>query len=114
VLRRTRDATTTAPGEETLRFRELEVDTRTREVRADGRRVELTPKEFDLLHFMASSPRTVFNRLYLLDQLWDASFDGDPSTVTVHVRRLREKIEPDPSNPRHLVTVWGAGYRFEP
>jgi DNA-binding response OmpR family regulator len=114
VLRRTRDATTTAPGEEILRFRELEVDTRTREVRADGRRVELTPKEFDLLHFMASSPRTVFNRLYLLDQLWDAAFDGDPSTVTVHVRRLREKIEPDPSNPRHLVTVWGAGYRFEP
>jgi DNA-binding response OmpR family regulator len=114
VLRRTRDATTTAPGEEILRFRELEVDTRTREVRADGRRVELTPKEFDLLHFMATSPRTVFNRLYLLDQLWDASFDGDPSTVTVHVRRLREKIELDPSNPRHLVTVWGAGYRFEP
>jgi DNA-binding response OmpR family regulator len=114
VLRRTRDATTTASGEEILRFRELEVDTRTREVRADGRRVELTPKEFDLLHFMASSPRTVFNRLYLLDQLWDASFDGDPSTVTVHVRRLREKIEPDPSNPRHLVTIWGAGYRFEP
>jgi DNA-binding response OmpR family regulator len=114
VLRRTRDATTTASGEEILRFRELEVDTRTREVRVDGRRVELTPKEFDLLQFMASSPRTVFNRLYLLDQLWDASFDGDPSTVTVHVRRLREKIEPDPSNPRHLVTVWGAGYRFEP
>jgi DNA-binding response OmpR family regulator len=114
VLRRTRDATTTAPGEDVLRFRELEIDTRTREVRADGRRVELTPKEFDLLHFMASNPRTVFNRLYLLDQLWDASFDGDPSTVTVHVRRLREKIEPDPSNPQHLVTVWGAGYRFEP
>jgi DNA-binding response OmpR family regulator len=114
VLRRTRDATTTASGEEILRFRELEVDTRTREVRVDGRRVALTPKEFDLLHFMASSPRTVFNRLYLLDQLWDASFDGDPSTVTVHVRRLREKIEPDPSDPRHLVTIWGAGYRFEP
>jgi DNA-binding response OmpR family regulator len=114
VLRRTRDRTMAAPGEETLRFRELEIDTRTREVRVDGRPVELTPREFDLLHFMASSPRTVFNRLYLLDQLWDASFDGDPSTVTVHVRRLREKIEPDPSSPRHLVTVWGAGYRFEP
>jgi DNA-binding response OmpR family regulator len=114
VLRRTRDATTTGPREETLRFRKLEIDTRTREVRVDGRPVELTPREFDLLHFMASSPRTVFNRLHLLDELWDASFDGDPSTVTVHVRRLREKIEPDPSNPRHLVTVWGAGYRFEP
>jgi DNA-binding response OmpR family regulator len=114
VLRRTRDATPATPGEEILRFRELEIDTRTREVRVDGRPVELTPKEFDLLHFMASSPRTVFNRLYLLDELWDASFDGDPSTVTVHVRRLREKIEPDPSSPLHLITVWGAGYRFEP
>ncbi len=114
VLRRTRDATTTAPREEVMRFRELEVDSRTREVRVDGQPVELTPREFDLLHFMASSPRTVFNRLYLLDELWDASFDGDPSTVTVHVRRLREKIEPDPSRPRHLITVWGAGYRFEP
>jgi DNA-binding response OmpR family regulator len=114
VLRRTRSATQTTPVEEVLRFGELEIDTRTREVRVDGRRVELTPKEFDLLHFMSSSPRTVFNRLYLLDELWDASFAGDPSTVTVHVRRLREKIEPDPSSPRHLITVWGAGYRFEP
>jgi DNA-binding response OmpR family regulator len=114
VLRRTRDATTTGPREEVMRFRELEVNSRTREVRVDGQPVELTPREFDLLHFMASSPRTVFNRLYLLDELWDASFDGDPSTVTVHVRRLREKIEPDPSSPRHLITVWGAGYRFEP
>jgi DNA-binding response OmpR family regulator len=114
VLRRTRDDTTTGPREEVMRFRELEVNSRTREVRVDGQPVELTPREFDLLQFMASSPRTVFNRLYLLDELWDASFDGDPSTVTVHVRRLREKIEPDPSNPQHLVTVWGAGYRFEP
>jgi DNA-binding response OmpR family regulator len=114
VLRRTRDATTTGPREEVMRFRELEVNSRTREVRVDGQPVELTPREFDLLQFMASSPRTVFNRLYLLDELWDASFDGDPSTVTVHVRRLREKIEPDPSSPRHLITVWGAGYRFEP
>jgi two-component system, OmpR family, response regulator ResD len=114
VLRRTRDDTTTGPREEVMRFRELEVNSRTREVRVDGQPVELTPREFDLLQFMASSPRTVFNRLYLLDELWDASFDGDPSTVTVHVRRLREKIEPDPSSPRHLITVWGAGYRFEP
>jgi DNA-binding response OmpR family regulator len=115
VLRRTRDAARVSPaGEEVLRFGELEIDPRTREVRVDGRPVELTPKEFDLLHYMASNPRTVFNRLHLLDELWDTSFAGDPSTVTVHVRRLREQIEPDPADPRHLVTVWGAGYRFEP
>jgi DNA-binding response OmpR family regulator len=113
VLRRTRD-TPVAGGQEILRFGELEIDPRTREAKVHGSRVELTPKEFDLLHLMASSPRTVFNRLYLLDELWDASFEGDPSTVTVHVRRLREKIESNPANPRHLITVWGVGYRFEP
>jgi DNA-binding response OmpR family regulator len=113
VLRRTRD-TPVAGGQEILRFGDLEIDPRTREARVHGSPVELTPKEFDLLHFMASSPRTVFNRLYLLDELWDASFEGDPSTVTVHVRRLREKIESNPANPRHLITVWGVGYRFEP
>jgi DNA-binding response OmpR family regulator len=114
VLRRTRDAGNAAGVEHVLRFGELEIDARTREVRVEGRAAELTPREFDLLHFMASSPRTVFNRLFLLDELWDAAFDGDPSTITVHVRRLREKIEADPANPRHLITVWGAGYRFEP
>jgi two-component system, OmpR family, response regulator ResD len=113
VLRRTRDTPVPA-GQEVLRFGELEIDARTREARVAGGPVELTPREFDLLHYMASSPRTVFNRLRLLDELWDASFAGDPSTVTVHVRRLREKIESDPANPRHLITVWGAGYRFEP
>jgi DNA-binding response OmpR family regulator len=63
---------------------------------------------------MASSPRTVFTRSELLDDLWDLAFEGDPSTVTVHIRRLREKIELDPAKPSRLVTVWGAGYRFEP
>ena len=115
VLRRTREAATAGgAGEDVLSFGELEIDPRTREARVDGRPVELTPREFDLLHFMASSPRTVFNRDHLLDELWDPSFAGDPSTITVHVRRLREKIEPNPANPRHLITVWGTGYRFEP
>jgi DNA-binding response OmpR family regulator len=100
--------------EDLLRFDGLEIDPRTREVLVDGRPVELTPKEFELLHYLASEPRTVFSRLQLLDALWDVAFDGDPSTVTVHIRRLREKIEPDPSAPRRLVTVWGAGYRFQP
>jgi two-component system response regulator ResD len=115
VLRRTREVATADGGRrEVLRFRGLEIDPGTREVSVDGREVELTPKEFDLLRLMASSPRTVFSRLRLLDELWDVAYEGDPSTVTVHIRRLREKIEADPSNPRHLLTVWGAGYRFEP
>ncbi len=80
----------------------------------NDRYAELTPKEFDLLHLFASNPRTVFSRLQLLDAVWDVAFDGDPSTVTVHIRRLREKVEADPSAPERLVTVWGAGYRFEP
>jgi two-component system, OmpR family, response regulator ResD len=113
VLRRTRTATGVR-GDEVLRYGELEIVPNTRQVTVRGRSVELTPLEFDLLHFMASSPRRVFNRLQLVDELWDVSYDGDPSTVTVHIRRLREKIERDPSDPRHLITVWGVGYRFEP
>jgi DNA-binding response OmpR family regulator len=113
VLRRSRAAAEGDDGEP-LRFDQLEIDARTREVRVRGADVRLTPKEFDLLHLLASSPRTVFSRYRLLEELWDIAFQGDPATVTVHVRRIREKIELDPSKPRHLVTVWGAGYRFEP
>jgi DNA-binding response OmpR family regulator len=77
--------------------------------------IELTPKEFDLLAFLAASPRQVFSRGQLLEQVWDSSPDyQDPSTVTVHVRRLRQKIEADPDAPRWIATVWGVGYRFEP
>jgi DNA-binding response OmpR family regulator len=93
---------------------DLDIDPRSREVRRGGKRLHLTPKEFDLLHVLAAEPGRVFSRIDLLDELWDFSFDGDPATVTVHVRRLREKIEKDASAPRHLVTVWGAGYRFDP
>ena len=115
VLRRGAGSAEGADGErEILRFDGLEIDPDARAVRRDGRPVSLTPREFDLLHFLASNPRTVFNRYELLDELWDVAFRGDPATVTVHVRRLREKIEPDPSRPTRLVTVWGSGYRFEP
>jgi DNA-binding response OmpR family regulator len=100
--------------EEVLNFDGLAIDPRSREVVVSGASVRLTAREFDLLYHLASSPRTVFSRYRLLDELWDVAFDGDPATVTVHVRRIREKIEADPSNPRHIVTVWGAGYRFEP
>jgi DNA-binding response OmpR family regulator len=114
VIRRTRRTGARQGDGQLLRFDGLEIDPRTREVKVAGRAIRLTPKEFDLLHFLASNPRVVFSRYELLDELWDVAFDGDPSTVTVHVRRLREKLEEDPSHPRHLTTVWGAGYRFEP
>ncbi|MDY7101035.1 MAG: response regulator transcription factor [Actinomycetota bacterium] len=93
----------------------LVIDTTAHEVTVDGEPVTLTAKEFDLLAFLAAAPRQVFRRGELLEQVWDSSADyQDPSTVTVHVRRLRNKIEADPDDPRHLVTVWGVGYRFDP
>ena len=101
-------------GDPAVEAGDLRIDPRAREVLRDRRRVDLTPKEFDLLHFLAANAGTAFTRTQLLDELWDFAFDGDPSTVTVHVRRLRAKIEDDPSRPRHLVTVWGVGYRFDP
>ena len=80
----------------------------------DDREVALTAREFDLLYLMARHPRQVFNRDRLLDLVWGVSEYIDPSTVTVHVRRLREKLEADPSLPRYILTVWGVGYKFEP
>jgi two-component system response regulator ResD len=93
---------------------DLRIDPRAREVLRGEGRLMLTPKEFDLLHFLAANAGTAFTRTELLDELWDFAYDGDPSTVTVHIRRLRAKVEDEPSRPRHLVTVWGVGYRFDP
>jgi DNA-binding response OmpR family regulator len=112
VLRRSTRAVRSA--DEPMDFGDLRIDAAAREVTLRGERIRLTPKEFDVLHLLASNPGTVLSRVDILEELWDFAFDGDPSTVTVHVRRLREKIERDPSAPRHLVTVWGAGYRFDP
>ena len=92
----------------------LEIDRGRREVHRDGTLVPLTRKEFDLLELLATSPGRTFTRTQLLEEVWDFAWDGDSSTVTVHVRRLREKIELEPSSPRHIVTVRGVGYRFEP
>jgi DNA-binding response OmpR family regulator len=102
------------PSDGPLEFGDLRIDARSREVRLRGEEVRLTPREFDLLHFLASNPEVVFSRIQLLEELWDFAYDGDPSTVTVHVRRIREKIEDDPSRPCRVVTVWGVGYRFQP
>lgn len=85
-----------------------------RQVERDGAAIELTVKEFDLLSFLARHPRQVFTRQQLLDRVWDIGFFGDASTVTVHICRLREKLEDDPAHPSHLKTVWGVGYKFEP
>ena len=97
----------------TLRFENLTINPRTRGVTAGGKDVRLTAKEFDLLMFFASHPGQVFARDQLMDQVWDYTFAADCSTVTVHIRRLREKIEADPMRPRYIKTVWGVGYKFE-
>jgi len=91
----------------------LAIDPRSREVRLGEASVVLTAKEFDLLYFLARHPRQVFTRTQLLNQIWGYEFYGDESTVTVHIRRLREKIEANPSQPMIIQTVWGVGYKFE-
>jgi DNA-binding response OmpR family regulator len=96
-------------------FGPLRIDPAARQVALDHEAVELTAREFDLLVFLAAHPNHVFSRAELLDNVWDSSPEWqDPATVTVHIRRLRQKIEDDPQNPRWLKTVWGVGYRFDP
>jgi DNA-binding response OmpR family regulator len=112
VLRRVRRAPDAVA--EPLRFGELEIDAGGRRVVSGGRDVQLTQREFDLLLFLARHPGQVFTRDQLMDRVWEFTFYTDTSTVTVHIRRLRAKIEPDPERPRFLETVWGVGYRFRP
>src|SRR5262249_18347417 len=122
ILRRTATAPgADAPPDPPLRVGELELDPAARTVSLAGTAAFLTPTEvyppprFSApLPFFGSHPRFPFSRSARLDRLWDVAYEGAPSPVTVHVRRLREKIEDDPAQPRRLVTVWGAGYRFEP
>jgi DNA-binding response OmpR family regulator len=100
------------PDGQRLRFGELEVDLAAHEVRCEGRPVELTAREFELLRILVEHPRQVFSRDQLFELVW-GSF-GDRSAVAVYIARLRQKIEPDPGSPRYIVTVWGAGYRLDP
>lgn len=111
VLRRSSPGSSSS--ESPLRFGSLHLDPRSRTVTLNDTPVSLTAKEFDLLWFLARHPRQVFSRTQLLDNVWGYEFYGDESTVTVHVRRLREKIEPDPAKPTCIQTVWGIGYKFE-
>jgi DNA-binding response OmpR family regulator len=103
-----------AAASERLEAGDLVIDAGTREVTRDGRPLRLTAKEFDLLWWLAGHPRLVFTRAQLMDRVWGFEAAFDTGTVTVHVRRLREKVERDPSRPRHIETVWGVGYRFVP
>jgi DNA-binding response OmpR family regulator len=111
VLRRVEHV---AAGEPALAFDGLEIDPAARAVRRDGEEVQLTAREFDLLLFLARHPRQAFTREQLMEHVWQYAFYTDTSTVTVHIRRLRAKLEADPERPRWIETVWGVGYRFAP
>jgi two-component system, OmpR family, response regulator ResD len=100
--------------EEPIAFEDFELDPVARRVTVRGEEAQLTVREYDLLLHFVRHPGQVFSRDQLMDAVWQYSFYTDTSTVTVHVRRLRAKIEADPSNPRWLQTVWGVGYRFQP
>jgi two-component system, OmpR family, response regulator ResD len=115
VLRRTHPELPAAPPSEpsALSIGALRLDTSTRIVTLDGQSINLTVREFDLLQFLMRHPGQVFTREQLLDNVWGYTFASDMSTVTVHIRRLREKIEPDPANPVFLQTIWGVGYKLE-
>jgi DNA-binding response OmpR family regulator len=114
VLRRSQHAIQDAESEKSLDYGEIAIDPQTRLVTVRGEEVSLTATEFDLLWFLASRPRHVFKRDQLLEDVWGYSDYLDPGTVTVHMRRLREKLEANPSEPLWLITVWGVGYKFEP
>ncbi len=112
VLRRVSEDSADPATRAVLRFGDLLVDPNTRQVTIRDQPVLLTAREFDLLHYLVSSPGRVFTRDQLMEALWGYTFAADTSTVTVHMRRLREKIEEDPARPHHLQTVWGVGYKF--
>jgi DNA-binding response OmpR family regulator len=111
VLRRIEPAPEHHPP---LRFDDLEIDPAGRRVLLAGNQLELTQREFDLLLFLARHPGQAFTRDQLMERVWQYTFYLDTSTVTVHIRRLRAKLEPDPARPRFIQTVWGLGYRFAP
>lgn len=113
VLRRTRKEGAGPGREQPLEYDTIRIDPATRLVTLRGQEKTLTVKEFDLLWLLARHPRQVFTRDQLLERVWGVSEYIDPGTVTVHIRRLREKIEADPSAPQHILTVWGVGYKFE-
>jgi DNA-binding response OmpR family regulator len=111
VLRRVE---TSPAHQDVIECSDLRIDPAARRVQVAGEEVQLTQREFDVLLFLARHPGQVFSRNQLMEAVWQYSFYTDTSTVTVHIRRLRAKIEADPAQPRHIETVWGVGYRFTP
>jgi two-component system response regulator ResD len=111
VLRR---VDTTSGSQDPIELQDMTIDPSARRVFVRGEEVTLTQREFDVLLFLARHPGQAFSRNQLMDAIWQYSFYTDTSTVTVHIRRLRAKIEADPAQPRHIETVWGVGYRFAP
>jgi two-component system, OmpR family, response regulator ResD len=111
VLRR---VDTSGEQEAPIELSDMTIDVAARRVFVRGEEVSLTQREFDLLLFLARHPGQAFSRNQLMDAIWQYSFYTDTSTVTVHIRRLRSKVELDPAQPRHIETVWGVGYRFAP
>ena len=114
VMRRLGREQDAAENERALSFGDLSIDPKSRVVTVKESPIELTAKEFDMLYLLARHPKQVFTREQLLERIWGGALYIDPGTVTVHVRRLREKIEADASKPMRLLTVWGVGYKFEP
>jgi DNA-binding response OmpR family regulator len=114
VMRRLGREQDAVENERPLSFGNLSIDPKSRAVTLDNSPIELTAKEFDMLYLLARHPKQVFTREQLLERVWGGAQYIDPGTVTVHVRRLREKIEKDASRPARLLTVWGVGYKFEP
>lgn len=115
VLRRTNPPPVIASSCRSMSFGDLSIDLSSREVTVSEQLIELTAREFELLHHLAASPRQVFSRAQLLEAVWSSSDEyQDPATVTVHVGRLRQKLERCADQPRWIATVWGIGYRFDP
>jgi DNA-binding response OmpR family regulator len=101
-------------GYETILHKGLEINTASRQVIVNGRDVQLTTKEYELLVFLASHPNIVFTKDRLLDAVWGSGYYGDTATIAVHIQKVRKKIESDPALPTYIETIWGTGYRFNP
>jgi len=112
ILRRFSGIQAEKPGQSRIEYGDLEIDLKKREVLIEGRPVNLTTKEFDLLWFLATHPNQVFTREELSNQVWEDYYAGNPGTINVLVCRLRDKIEKNPSHPKYISTVWGVGYKF--
>ncbi|GGG85774.1 response regulator transcription factor [Paenibacillus radicis (ex Gao et al. 2016)] len=114
ILRRVRhiQPAPSAASDHTIKYDDITIHVGKRKVEVSGQVIDLTVTEFEMLHLLASHPDQVFSRNQILSKLWDFSYEGDTTTVTVHIRRLREKIEPNPSEPKYIKTVWGIGYKF--